>query len=93
MKPYHFFLDKTYKIRLNTIYGFYKIVYGIYMICIKNKNTVPAIDRAIDVIEIISSCKKNMSLSEIMDYVNIPRQSLSVFSIPFVTGGFSTGPA
>lgn len=41
-----------------------------------NKNTVPAIDRAIDVIELIASSKKEMSLSEIMESVDIPRQSL-----------------
>ncbi len=42
----------------------------------KNQNMVPAIDRAIDVIEFISSREKDMPLSEIMDNVAIPRQSL-----------------
>jgi DNA-binding IclR family transcriptional regulator len=46
------------------------------MNCKKNQNTVPAIDRAVDVIEFISSREKDMSLSEIMDNVDIPRQSL-----------------
>jgi DNA-binding IclR family transcriptional regulator len=42
----------------------------------KNQNTVPAIERAIDVIEFISSCEKEMALSEIIENVDIPRQSL-----------------
>ncbi len=42
----------------------------------KAQNTVPAIDRAIDVIEFISSREKDLSLSEILENVNIPRQSL-----------------
>lgn len=42
----------------------------------KNQTTVPAIDRAIDVIEFISSSEKEMALSEIIDGVDIPRQSL-----------------
>lgn len=42
----------------------------------KNQNTVPAIDRAIDVIEFISSRETELSLSEIMENVDIPRQSL-----------------
>lgn len=46
------------------------------MTCKKSQNTVPAIDRAIDVIEFISSCEKDMSLSEIINNVDIPRQSL-----------------
>ena len=42
----------------------------------KTQNSVPAIDRAIDVIEFISSREKDLSLSEILENVNIPRQSL-----------------
>jgi DNA-binding IclR family transcriptional regulator len=46
------------------------------MINKKTQNTVPAIDRAIDVIELISSKEKDLSLSEVMEHVDIPRQSL-----------------
>ena len=41
-----------------------------------NKNTVPAVDRAIDVIELVASSKKEMSLSDVLENVDIPRQSL-----------------
>ena len=41
-----------------------------------NQNTVPAIHRAIDVLEFISSSQRELSFSEIMDNVDIPRQSL-----------------
>ena len=49
-----------------------------YMVPImsETKNTVPAIDRAVDVIECISASDREMSLSDIMDRVDIPRQSL-----------------
>jgi IclR family KDG regulon transcriptional repressor len=50
--------------------------YGTYMTTQKAQNTVPAIDRAIDVIEFISSREKDLPLSEILENVNIPRQSL-----------------
>lgn len=43
---------------------------------ITRHNTVPAIERAIDVIELISSSDKELSLSEIMARSDIPRQSL-----------------
>jgi DNA-binding IclR family transcriptional regulator len=46
------------------------------MISQKYPNTVPAIDRAIDVIEFISSHEKDLTFSEIRDNVDIPRQSL-----------------
>lgn len=42
----------------------------------ETKTTIPAIDRAIDVIELISASEKEMSLSEIIENVDIPRQSL-----------------
>lgn len=40
------------------------------------QNTVPAIHRAIDVLELISAAQREMSFSEIMETVDIPRQSL-----------------
>ena len=46
------------------------------MMHIKNQNTAPVIDRAIDVIEFISLREKDMALSKIMENVDIPRQSL-----------------
>lgn len=42
----------------------------------KNQNTVPAIDRAVDVIEFIASRDADLPLSEILENVDIPRQSL-----------------
>ncbi len=51
-------------------------VYGTIMTHGKTLNTVPAVDRAIDVIEFISSRENDLSLSDIIDNVNIPRQSL-----------------
>ncbi|MDL2330019.1 IclR family transcriptional regulator [Desulfosarcina sp. OttesenSCG-928-A07] len=42
----------------------------------ETKTTIPAIDRAVDVIELISASEKEMSLSEIIENVDIPRQSL-----------------
>jgi len=39
-------------------------------------NSVPAVHRAIDVLEFIASAQREISLSEIMDNVDIPRQSL-----------------
>ena len=41
-----------------------------------NQNTVLAVQLAIDVIEFISSSQRELSFSEIMDNVDIPRQSL-----------------
>jgi DNA-binding IclR family transcriptional regulator len=46
------------------------------MMCPANHNAVPAIERAVDVIELISSREKDMSLSEIEEHLDIPRQSL-----------------
>ncbi|BBO85318.1 IclR family transcriptional regulator [Desulfosarcina ovata] len=42
----------------------------------ETKNTVPAIERAVDVLECISSSDREMSLSDIIEQVDIPRQSL-----------------
>lgn len=42
----------------------------------KTSTLVPAVDRAIDVIEFISSRDREVSLSEILDNLDIPRQSL-----------------
>ena len=41
-----------------------------------HQSNVPAVHRAIDVIEFISSSQREVSFSEIMDNVEIPRQSL-----------------
>lgn len=40
------------------------------------QNSVPAVHRAIDVIEYISSAQREVSLSELMENLDIPRQSL-----------------
>ena len=37
---------------------------------------VPAVDRALDIIEIMASSDRDLSLSEVMERVDIPRQSL-----------------
>ncbi len=42
----------------------------------KKSNYSPAVDRALDLIEIIAASDRDLSLSEIMKRVNIPRQSL-----------------
>jgi DNA-binding IclR family transcriptional regulator len=42
----------------------------------KNSTRVPAVDRAIDVIEFIASSDREVSLAEILDNLDIPRQSL-----------------
>ncbi len=42
----------------------------------KKSAHAPAVDRALDVIELIVASEKELSLSEIMEELNIPRQSL-----------------
>lgn len=42
----------------------------------KNQTVVPSINRAIDVIEFISTSERELSFSEILGNLNIPRQSL-----------------
>lgn len=42
----------------------------------KKSNRVPAVDRAIDLIDLMAASEKDLSLSEIMERVKIPRQSL-----------------
>jgi DNA-binding IclR family transcriptional regulator len=42
----------------------------------QNHNNVPAINRAIDVLEFIAASERELSLSEIMSSLDIPRQSL-----------------
>lgn len=41
-----------------------------------NQNKVTAVKRAIDIIEFVASCEKEIALSEIIKNVDIPRQSL-----------------
>ncbi|MBW1701700.1 MAG: helix-turn-helix domain-containing protein, partial [Deltaproteobacteria bacterium] len=42
----------------------------------KKSAHAPAVDRALDVIELMAAGEKELSLSEIMEELNIPRQSL-----------------
>lgn len=42
----------------------------------QNQNAVPAVHRAIDVIEYVSSAQREVSFSEMLDNLGIPRQSL-----------------
>lgn len=77
-----YFLDKGHGMLLIAKYGFEKsylsILYHIRYLKLEKKthSTVPAIGRAIDVIELISSFDREMSLGEIIENVDIPRQSL-----------------
>jgi len=42
----------------------------------KKRACAPAVDRALDVIELMAASERDLSLSEILKGVNIPRQSL-----------------
>jgi IclR family KDG regulon transcriptional repressor len=42
----------------------------------KKSASAPAVDRALDVIELLAASDRDLALSEILKRVNIPRQSL-----------------
>jgi len=54
----------------------------------RNHNSVPAIHRAIDVLEFIAASDRELSLSELMSNLDIPRQSLIRILNTLCTRGF-----
>ncbi|RLC17655.1 MAG: hypothetical protein DRI24_05185 [Deltaproteobacteria bacterium] len=61
-------------------------MYDYYHNRLKLELVAPALDRGIDVIELLASSSNHLSFSEIQDALPIPRASLYGFSIFSITG-------
>ena len=69
-------LTEYLELSQNTTYNTFGAIFGVSMAEGKGLSHAPAVDRALNVIEIIAASDRELSLSELLGHTNIPKQSL-----------------